>query len=152
MTVTVIFWDFSLVDSDPLDCLIVQMKIPLSSLCIDLTSRLPFTNWMNLLFGKVRPSSLFHVNWGEGFPRALQRIMPGIPILNCCSGVSSLNLAKEVKWINTNPCHLWSNCDIFWVFSLPCKLRRRISQGATVYNAGHPNSELLSWSFVFEFS
>ena len=75
--------------------------MPLSSLCIGSTFRLPFANWMNLPSCKLRPSCLLHLNWGAGFPKALQCIMPGPPLMSACCGASRTNLAKEVTWIKT---------------------------------------------------
>mgnify|MGYP006896148341 CR=1 FL=1 len=112
MTLTLMFWNFSLVDSVPLDCWILQMYIPVSSLCISSTFRLPLVNWMNLLPWILRPSFLIHLNWGAGFPRALHCIMPGFPLMNVCRGVMCMNLAEKVKFINIIRC-VCSSCGIF---------------------------------------
>ena len=109
MTLTLMLWDFSLVDSDPLDWWIVKMKIPLSSPCIDFTIRLPFANGLNLLPCKLRPSFLLHLNWGAGFPSALHCIMPVPPLMNCCSWLVWSNLATDVNWINAMY-YMCTNC------------------------------------------
>ena len=42
--------------------------------------------------------------------------------------------------------------DTLSVLPAPFKLRSRISQGTTMYNARPPTYERLSWSFVYEIS
>lgn len=55
---------------------------------------------------------MLHINWGAGFPRALQCIMPSPPPMIVCSGVLCMNFAKEVKWIQTIH-YICNNCGIF---------------------------------------
>ena len=62
---------------------------------------LPFDSGVNLCLSSGFPSFLFHLlNCGSGFPSALQLMMPDMPLMRVCCGLSLVNRAVK----NNIPC------------------------------------------------